>query len=187
MSGQATVVPDAAEVAEVIDADLIGLEEVAETPRAKKQRSGEATPEKERALKSLPQDQQGLGRLFSGLSNKLDSIVNSMHGKIDDLSREGVKLQKGADRRHDNQVYEKAIDEVKQHGCKHDARLDDLEVETHTSSNNNWEAAVEWGRPEAQPRRVRQEETRAAAKSSAASWACWLGRRSGRFRARFTT
>lgn len=114
---------------EVRDADLMGLGEEAEENAAKKQTSGEATPERERAIRSLPLDQQGLGRLVMSFSDKLDNMMGAMGSKVTEINRDAVKMRTETDRRHEahvekNTFDEKIIDEVKQHAVKHDARLD---------------------------------------------------------------
>lgn len=88
-------------------------EEAEENPATKKQK-------KDRAIRALPLDQQGLGRLVMSLSGK--------------LNREVIKIRKEADRRHENLVeknifFGKVIGEVRSHDAKQDSRLDDLEAE----------------------------------------------------------
>lgn len=119
---------------EVIDADLIGWGEDAEENAAKKQKSGEVTPERGRAIRSFPLDQQGLGRLVMSLSDRLDNMLGSMGSKVTELNREVIKIRKQTDRRHEAQVerkmsYEKIIDEATQHDINQDARLNDFKAE----------------------------------------------------------
>lgn len=68
------------------------------------------------------------------LSGKLDNMMGSVGRRVTELNREVIKMRKESDRRLESQVeknivYEKIIDEVKQHDIKQDERLNDFEAE----------------------------------------------------------